>query len=56
MKYLDTEQPWKIIALLALFCVAIGVGVATLTSNVFISFFSGAGFVILGTLLISLAG
>jgi hypothetical protein len=55
-KYLDTEQPWEVIALLALFCVAIGVGVASLTSNVIIAFISGVLVVILGTALIERVG
>jgi len=52
MKYLDTEQPWPIIALLAILYVAIGVGVATLTSNIFILFVGGALFVVFGVRLI----
>ena len=52
MKYLDTEQPWPVIALLAILYVAIGVIVATLTSNVIVCFAGGVAAVIFGVRLI----
>jgi len=45
MKYLDTEQPWPVPALLAIGTVAVGVVVAALTSPV-VAFFCGAAFVV----------
>ena len=52
MKYLDTEQPWPVIALLAILYVALGVIVATLTNNVVVSFASGVAAVVFGVRLI----
>jgi hypothetical protein len=52
MKYLDTEQPWPVIALVAILYVAVGVGVATLTSSVVVSFASGVAAVVFGVRLI----
>jgi len=54
-KYLDTEQPWPVIALLAIGSVALGTIVAALT-NPLISFFSGALFVVFGVRLINWLG
>jgi len=51
MKYLDTEQPWEVIALLAIGSVALGTIVAALT-NPIIAFFGGAAFVVMGVRLI----
>lgn len=45
MKYIETEQPWSVIALLAIGTVAVGVVVAALTSSI-VSFFCGAAFVV----------
>jgi hypothetical protein len=52
MKHLDVEQPWHVTALLAIFYVALGVIVATLTSNVIVCFAGGVAAVIFGVRLI----
>lgn len=52
MKFLDTEQPWQIVALLAILYVALGVGVVMLTNNAIVCFASGVAAVVFGVRLI----